>query len=422
MGSPVGIVGIYDAKMESASRAGERRPVTTLFADIVGSTSLAETLDPEEWAELVGGATTAMGRVVERYGGRVSQVLGDGILAFFGVPVAHEDDPQRAVRAGLDLLREMQAYPTSQQLPGGTLMVRVGINTGLVITRDVSLDGSASDYTALGDAVNVAARLQAEATPDSVLIGQATYAFVRVSVDAHPRGALMLKGKAVPVQAYEVTAWTGPYARPRGVPGLSSPMVGRDAELERLAQALRAVRAGRGRAAVILGEPGIGKSRLISELRRQANDPPVRWLEARCVSYGQDLPYDIAISIVRTVLGLSDEGADPPTVVRDRLMAALGSAGSHVGPHMAQLLSLDLAPNEREAVTRLGPDALRMAYVEGMAALLRSPAPTRPRAPTAGPAGGPPGSRRARLAVVRRGPRRVRRRLGGAAALRFAHG
>jgi class 3 adenylate cyclase len=149
----------YHARVESASRVGERRPVTTLFADVVGSTGLAETMDPEEWAELIGDATTTMGKVVDRYGGRVSQVLGDGILAFFGVPVAHEDDPQRAVRAGLDLIREMRTYATSPQHPDGSLQVRVGLNTGSVVTRDVSLGGSSSDYTALGDAVNVAARL-----------------------------------------------------------------------------------------------------------------------------------------------------------------------------------------------------------------------------------------------------------------------
>ena len=117
----------YHARVEPASRAGERRPVTTLFADVVGSTGLAETMDPEEWAELIGDATTTMGKVVDRYGGRVSQVLGDGIIAFFGVPVAHEDDPQRAVRAGLDLIREMRMYATSPQHPEGSLRVRVGL-------------------------------------------------------------------------------------------------------------------------------------------------------------------------------------------------------------------------------------------------------------------------------------------------------
>ena len=361
----------YHARVESAPRVGERRPVTTLFADVVGSTGLAETMDPEEWAELIGDATTTMGKVVDRYGGRVSQVLGDGILAFFGVPVAHEDDPQRAVRAGLDLIREMRTYATSPQHPDGSLQVRVGLNTGSVVTRDVSLGGSSSDYTALGDAVNVAARLQAEAAPNTVLIGSTTYAFVRHSVNATPRGPLMLKGKATPIQAYEVTAWIGGQLRPYGVPGLSSPMVGRDAELSRLSHALRAVRAGRGRVAVLLGEPGIGKSRLATELRRHATDPPVPWLEARCVSYGQEVPYALALGIVRAALGLSDEGTEP-AAIRDRLMTVLGSAASHVGPHMAQLLSLDLEPWEHEEVIGLAPDALRAAYIEGIGALLRS--------------------------------------------------
>lgn len=361
----------YHARVEPASRGGERRPVTTLFADVVGSTGLAETMDPEEWAELIGDATTTMGKVVDRYGGRVSQVLGDGILAFFGVPVAHEDDPQRAVRAGLDLIREMRTYATSPQQPEGSLQVRVGLNTGLAVTRDVSLGASSTDYTALGDAVNVAARLQAEAAPNTVLIGPTTYAFVSHSVNATPRGPLVLKGKANPIQAYEVTAWIGGQLRQSGVPGLSSPMVGRDVEFSRLSQALRAVRAGRGRVAVLRGEPGIGKSRLVTELRRHANDPPMQWLEAACVSYGQEVPYALTLGILRAVLRLSDEGMDP-AAIRGRLMTALGSAASHVGAHMAQLLSLDLEPWEHEEVIGLAPDALRAAYIEGIGVLLRS--------------------------------------------------
>jgi len=361
----------YDARVEPASRAGERRPVTTLFADVVGSTGLAETMDPEEWAELIGDATTTMGKVVDRYGGRVSQVLGDGILAFFGVPVAHEDDPQRAVRAGLDLIREMRMYATSPQHPDGSLRVRVGLNTGSAVTRDVSVGGSATDYTALGDAVNVAARLQAEAAPNTVLIGATTYAFVRHSVNATPRGPLVLKGKANPIQAYEVTAWIGGQLRQSGVPGLRSPMVGRDVEFSRLSRALRAVRAGRGRVAVLRGEPGIGKSRLVTELRRHANDPPMQWLEAACVSYGQEVPYALTLGILRALLGLSDEGM-APAAIRDRLMTALGSAASDVGAHMAQLLSLDLEPWEHEEVIGLAPDALRAAYIEGIGVLLRS--------------------------------------------------
>jgi class 3 adenylate cyclase len=361
----------YHARVEPASRGGERRPVTTLFADVVGSTGLAETMDPEEWAELIGDATTTMGKVVDRYGGRVSQVLGDGILAFFGVPVAHEDDPQRAVRAGLDLIREMRTYATSPQQPEGSLQVRVGLNTGLAVTRDVSLGASSTDYTALGDAVNVAARLQAEAAPNTVLIGPTTYAFVSHSVNATPRGPLVLKGKANPIRAYEVTAWIGGQLRQSGVPGLRSPMVGRDVEFSRLSRALRAVRAGRGRVAVLRGEPGIGKSRLVTELRRHANDPPMQWLEAACVSYGQEVPYALTLGILRALLGFSDEGM-APAAIRDRLMTALGSAASDVGAHMAQLLSLDLEPWEHEEVIGLAPDALRAAYIEGIGVLLRS--------------------------------------------------
>jgi class 3 adenylate cyclase len=355
--------------------SGARRPVTALFADVVGSTALAESMDPEDWAELMADVTTRMGRVVERYGGRVGQVLGDGILAFFGAPVAHEDDPQRAVRAALDLVRDIQVFGRTRPLPdGGTLRIRVGVNTGPVVVRDAVAADGRRDATALGDAVNVAARLQAEARPDTVLVTADTYTFVRDAVDARSVGGLTLKGKQEPVEAFEIAAWTGTGARPRGVPGLTSPLVGRDAELARLMEAVAAVREGRGRAAVVLGEPGIGKSRLVAELRRVATTPPrpLRWLEARCLSYGQNLPHHLAVSVVRAILELSEDGSDPPSIARQRMEGLLGADAGRVRPFVGDLLSIDLDAGDRVQVDRLGSKALQNAYVDALQAMVRA--------------------------------------------------
>src|SRR4051812_42524057 len=185
--------------------ASERRPITVLFADIAGSTAIAERLDPEDWTTLVGEAFQRMNSTVERYGGAIARLMGDGVLAFFGAPAAHEDDPERAVRCGLDLVRAIDELDAAQHIPNAeALQVRVGINTGPVVVGVVGTE-TASEYTAMGDTVNVAARMQASARPGSVLITATTHRFVSALVEATDVGRLELKGKSEAVHAYEIT-------------------------------------------------------------------------------------------------------------------------------------------------------------------------------------------------------------------------
>src|SRR6266540_6334495 len=158
--------------------SSERRPLTVLFADIAGSTSIAEKLDPEDWTALVGEAFKRMNRTIERYDGTIARLMGDGVLAFFGAPVAHEDDPERAVRCGLDMARAIDELGATQRAKGvSDLRVRVGINTGPVVVGIIGSE-TANEYTAMGDAVNVAARMQATARAGSVLVAAATYSFI----------------------------------------------------------------------------------------------------------------------------------------------------------------------------------------------------------------------------------------------------
>src|SRR3989454_5368470 len=244
----------------------ERRPITVLFADIAGSTSIAERLDPEDWTILVGEAFQRMNRTIERYGGNIARLTGDGALAFFGAPTAHEDDPERAVRCGLDLVRAIDELDASNHLSeADKLRVRVGINTGPVVVGIVGTE-TASEYTAMGDTVNVAARMQSAARPGSVLITAATHRFVSGLVEAVDVGLLELKGKSAAVGAYEISSLKEGALHTRGLAGVSSPMVGRDSQLRQLEQLFRIVKAGQGRVACILGEPGMGKSRLLAEL------------------------------------------------------------------------------------------------------------------------------------------------------------
>src|SRR5258708_22110212 len=215
--------------------SSERRPITVLFADIAGSTAIAERMDPEDWTVLVGEAFKRMNSTIERHGGTIARLMGDGVLAFFGAPTAHEDDPERAVRCGLDLVRAIDELDASKHVSeADKLRVRVGINTGPVVVGIVGTE-TASEYTAMGDTVNVAARMQASARPGSVLITAATHRFVSGLVEAVDVGQLELKGKSATVRAYQITSLKEGAVHTRGVAGVSSPMVGRDSQLPQLA-------------------------------------------------------------------------------------------------------------------------------------------------------------------------------------------
>src|SRR5438067_3640261 len=190
---------VSDAQRPGAQTgASERRPITVLFADIAGSTAIAERLDPEDWTTLIGEAFQRMNRTVERYGGTIARLMGDGVLAFFGAPTAHEDDPERAVRCGLDMVREIDALSAAQKSPDAhSLRVRVGINSGPVVVGVVGTE-TANEYTAMGDTVNVAARMQGNARPGSVLVTSATHRFVSALVESVDVGMLELKARPKP--------------------------------------------------------------------------------------------------------------------------------------------------------------------------------------------------------------------------------
>ncbi len=257
-------------KMRAARLTGERKPVTALFVDVVGSTSLAEQIDPEDWTVIINEAFDLMSQAVFRYEGTIAQLQGDALLAFFGAPVAHEDDPERAIFAALDMLESIEEFARQLKADQGIeFHIRAGVNSGPVMVGNVGSD-LRYEYTALGDAVNVAARMQTAAQPGTVLITEMTRRLTGDTFDLEDLGPIDVKGKSEPVHAFRVLGRKVDPARRRGLEsvGLDSPMVGRDAPLARLSDAFGVVRAGRGRIAFIVGEPGIGKSRLIAELRR----------------------------------------------------------------------------------------------------------------------------------------------------------
>jgi len=369
-------------KMRSSKLSGERKPVTALFADVVGSTALAEQMDAEDWTVMMNEAFDRLSGAVFRYEGTIAQLQGDAMVAFFGAPVAHEDDPERAVMAALDMIDAANEYAAElKRREGIDFRIRAGLNTGPVVVGNVGSD-LRYEYTALGDAMNTAARMQSAAQPGTVLVTENTYRLTRESFDVEDLGEIEVKGKAEPVHAYRVLGRKATPGSKRGLAGigLDSPMIGRDEPLERLTDLLDVVRAGGGRIAFVIGEPGIGKSRLLAELRKVAEAPaegalPATWIEGRCVSYGRNLPYQLLIDVVRSILGLSFgiPEAEARRTLDARLADLLTDVAEEVpdtAPYLASLLGLPLRPDEVER-TALDPDVMQGRIVAATHRLLR---------------------------------------------------
>lgn len=359
-------------RARSSLLVGSRRPVTALFADVVGSTSLVEQLDPEEWQTIINGAFDVMARAVYRYEGTVARLMGDGMLAFFGAPVAHEDDPARAVRAGLDMINDLASTTPSAGGADVDLLLRVGIDTGPVVVGNVGTDLT-YEYTALGDAVNVAARLQALAKPGSVVVAGSTHRLVEHAFEARDLGLQDLKGKSDKVRVFGII---GALDRPRpvrGLPGLYSPMVGREDELDRLDACLASASTGSGGAVFLVGEAGIGKSRLIAEFHERARlrGGAMSWSTGACVSHGRGLPYHLVLSLVRSLLGLEDAAPSAAAAaLRLELKTLLGDDWEPAHGPLAHLLSLPLGSDEEAAIERLDPKARHQRHLEALEALL----------------------------------------------------
>jgi class 3 adenylate cyclase len=367
-------------KMRAARLSGERKPVTAIFADVVGSTSLAETMDAEDWTVLINEAFDLMSKAVFRYEGTIAQLQGDAMVVFFGAPVAHEDDPERAVRAALEMVDEIDEFARQLKADRGIdFRIRAGINSGPVLVGNVGSD-LRYGYTALGDAMNVAARMEAAAEAGTVVISATTYRFVADAFDVEDLGEIAVKGKAEPIQAYRVIGLKSVRGRKRGLEavGLDSPMVGRGAQLEELRALYAVVAAGRGRIGFLVGEPGIGKSRLLAELRRAVSEPSdgqpaATWFEGKCVSYGRTLPYHLVLDLVRSMLGIPFAASekDAKDRLHERLAALLGSEAGDAEPYLAHLLGLALEGEAADRV-KLDPETLQGRYLATIHRVIRA--------------------------------------------------
>lgn len=324
-----------------------------------------------------------MTAAVERYDGWVATNTGDGFMALFGIPTAHEDDPSRAVGAALEMIAAIREFGNDVRATGVEFQIRVGIDTGEVVVRDTSTAGATRESRHYGDTLNVAARMQAAAAPGTILITAATQARLGPAIETRAVGAIEARGKSEPVQGFEVVGRTGALRSTRGIVGLASPMVGRDEEFGRLVAALAPVRGGVGRLALLVGEPGIGKSRMLAELRRETETLGMGWFEARTVSYGRNLPLHLAVDLVRCLLGLPDPLESIPAAdAYDRLATSLhelvGADDGELAPLLGHLLSLPLGGTGAERVAHMEPRTLQRRYADAIEAVVSGSARQRP--------------------------------------------
>ena len=308
-------------KLESArsrnAMVGERRVITMLFCDVKGSTAAAEKVDPEIWTDVMNGVFEVMIRPIYKYEGFVPRLMGDAILAFFGAPITHEDDPQRAVLAGLEIQEGIKTYAEEIRLRYGLEFgLRVGINTGLVVVGEIGSD-LRMEYTALGDAINLAARMEQTAQVGTIQISDETYKLVVPFFDVQSLGGIEVKGKSEPIQTYRVVGVKSTPRQLRGLDGLSSSLVGRDTQLALLKDRLKDLDQGKGSAVAVIGEAGLGKSTLIAELKKSTEGSRFIWLKGESLSYTRSITYYPWRQVIRQSVDARDE--DSPAEVRQKL-------------------------------------------------------------------------------------------------------
>jgi class 3 adenylate cyclase/tetratricopeptide (TPR) repeat protein len=318
---------------------GERRHLTVLFCDLVNSTNIAAQLDPEEWCEIIADYHRAVAQAIERFGGYVAQYQGDGVMAYFGYPEAHDNDAERAARAGLAILDAISKL--SQQPARSELFARVGIDSGAVVVAA----SASKDADVFGDTPNIAARVQTAADPGMVLVTQDTHRLVSGLFVVEDRGAQMLKGVERPIQLYRVIQSSGVRGRLEAAAATHAltPFVGREDELRLLMNRWERAVEGEGQAALIIGEAGIGKSRLLQRFHEELADTPHTWLEAAAAPFFQNTPfYPVSDLLNQLVTRRGDESGEEQLTQLETSLVRAGLRPVETIPLIAPLLNLPL--------------------------------------------------------------------------------
>ena len=311
---------------------GENRILTVLFADVSGSVAVTENMTPEDAADLISECLKVMVDTILKYGGTINRFLGDSVLVFFGVPETHENDPERAILAALEMREAVTKL---------NLSISIGINTGMVYVGGIGPD-SHREFAAMGTAVNLAARLEKEAEQGQILVGEATYRHTRRSFRFRHLVPLIIRGISQPVNAHEALEALPRGEKIRGIEGLRAEMIGREKEFTELKECVDDLLQGRGQIISIIGEAGVGKSRLVSELKGYIADKDMGWLEGRCVSIGESIGYWVFTDMLRSYLEFAED--DTPEAFREKIVSSMQflfpQRWEEVVPYVGNLLSV----------------------------------------------------------------------------------
>ncbi len=364
------LTALTDREISSSAMRGERKQVTVMFADISGFTAMSEKLDPEEVRGMINACFERLGAAIDRYDGHIDKFIGDEVMALFGAPVAHENDPERALRAALDMMDTLDEFNHEHagQFPK-PLALHFGINTGLVIAGGIGTQ-SRQDYSVMGDTVNLAARLEDVGEAGEILVGEDTYRLTAPLFEFETLQPVTVKGKEKPVRLYKLLkakSITG--GQIRGIEGLYSPLVGRKEELNKLSTSLVEVYQGEGGVVSVIGDIGLGKSRLVQELYLtcQKNGDNF-WAEGRALSYGENASYLVTRQVLRQLLNI--EVDTPPLEVEltlhKELEHYLPKQAEDIYPYLAHLLEIHVDEKATQRIKYLDGGALQRKIIESV--------------------------------------------------------
>ena len=357
---------------------GERKIVTVIFADLSGSTALGEVMDPEEIRGLLNSCFDRLVPVVKHFGGTVDKFQGDNIMALFGAPVAHENDPERALRACLGMMDALREFNKDMDVDLG---FHIGVNTGLVIAGGVGSKGDQS-YSVMGDTVNVAARLEAAAVRGEIIVGPDTHRLAKPFFEFEDREAISVKGRDEQVKIYQLLSVKTGHHSTRGIEGLTSPLVGRDGEVDQLNGLLNALVQGHGGVVGVVADAGIGKSRFVADVEA-ASPVAATWAQGRALAYTTDTPYAMVNDLIRDLLGIPADASmdDVSGALAGYLARTMRPADAETEwPFLANLIQLPLQPDAARTIDGFqnSRDVLRTRTVAAFATMIQSAADAGP--------------------------------------------
>src|SRR5215472_1378034 len=359
------------APVGPATPDAERRQLTVMFCDLVDSTRLSSQLDPEEYRDVVRAYQQVCTEVIQRYDGHIAQLLGDGLLVYFGYPQAHEDDAQRAIRAGLGIIEAVGALNTRlEQDKGIGLAVRLGIHTGLVVIGEMGSQGR-QEQLALGEVPNIASRIQGLAEPNTIMISADTYRLIQGYFECQNLGVQTLRGVAEPLTVYRVLRESGARGRldvaaTRGL----TPLVGRESEVTLLQERWEQAKSGQGQVVLLSGDAGIGKSRLVQMLKEHVTNQPHTCWECRSLSYFENTAlFPLTDLFQRLLQWQPEESPDEKFGKLEHALSQYRLPLEESVPFFAPLLSLPL-PEDHYLPLNLSPQRQRQKTLETIVAIL----------------------------------------------------